>query len=219
MDAQDGGSHADLLSGGGVGVRQPQVLHGLAVRLLVLQRTVVAFEQRDEQRQREERVGAQFEQPHMVLVAQGPALLIGEGEPGRLLTGGAVEEPVGEHLLPPGHGAGGVRAVPLDQFGVAIDGVEELVQQVLAHAGTPFGYQVKYASIVWKRSSESTWSALAPSPATPIISMKSMNPWVALPGRCRLSRVTSARQPSMSPPAIHSTALRSNSGSGPWSPN
>ena len=73
--------------------------------------------------------------------------------------------------------------------------------------------------MVWNRSRESTWSAFAPSPATPIISMKSMNPWVALPGRCRLSSVTSARQPSRSPLAIHSTALRSNSGSGPCSPN
>ena len=42
-----------------------------------------------------------------------------------------------------------------------------------------------------------------------------MNPWVALPGACRLSSVTLARQPSMSPLAIHSTALASNSGSGP----
>ena len=36
--------------------------------------------------------------------------------------------------------------------------------------------------MVWNRSRVSTWSAFAPSPATPIISMKSMNPWVALPG-------------------------------------
>ena len=35
-----------------------------------------------------------------------------------------------------------------------------------------------------------------------------MKPWVALPGACRLSRVTSDRQPSRSPFAIHSTALR-----------
>jgi hypothetical protein len=33
--------------------------------------------------------------------------------------------------------------------------------------------------------------------------MKSMNPCVALPGACRLSSVTSARQPSGSPRAIH----------------
>lgn len=50
--------------------------------------------------------------------------------------------------------------------------------------------------MVWNRSRESTWSALAFS------------------GACRLSRVTSARQPSMSPLAIQSTVLRSNSGSG-----
>ena len=47
--------------------------------------------------------------------------------------------------------------------------------------------------MVWNRSRESTWSAATPSPATPIISMKSMKPWVALPGVCRLSRVTSAQ--------------------------
>ena len=47
--------------------------------------------------------------------------------------------------------------------------------------------------MVWNRSRVSTWSAFAPSPATPIISMKSMKPWVALPGACRLSRVTSAQ--------------------------
>ena len=46
-----------------------------------------------------------------------------------------------------------------------------------------------------------------------------MNPWVALPGACRLSRVTSPRQPSTSPLAIQATALRSNSGSGPCGPN
>lgn len=46
-----------------------------------------------------------------------------------------------------------------------------------------------------------------------------MNPWVALPGACRLSSVTSARHPSMSPEEIHSTAFASNSGSGPCGPN
>ena len=33
-----------------------------------------------------------------------------------------------------------------------VHGVQELVQQVLAHAAAPFGYQVKYASMVWNRS-------------------------------------------------------------------
>ncbi|SCE80547.1 hypothetical protein GA0070558_107164 [Micromonospora haikouensis] len=73
--------------------------------------------------------------------------------------------------------------------------------------------------MVWNRSRVSTWWAFAPAPATPIMSMKSMNPWVALPGACRLSRVTSDRQPSRSPLAIHSTARRSNSGSGPCGPD
>ena len=34
-------------------------------------------------------------------------------------------------------------AIPLDEFGVAVDGEQELVEQVFAHAGAPFGYQVK----------------------------------------------------------------------------
>jgi len=46
-----------------------------------------------------------------------------------------------------------------------------------------------------------------------------MNPCVALPGCHRLSRLTSARAASRSAEAIHSTALRSNSGSGPCGPN
>ena len=73
--------------------------------------------------------------------------------------------------------------------------------------------------MVWNRSRVSTWSAVTFSPATPIISMKSMKPWVAFPGRCRLSRVTSARQPDRFEVAIHSTAFLSKSGSGPCGPN
>jgi hypothetical protein len=32
---------------------------------------------------------------------------------------------------------------PPDELGILVDGVQELVEQVLAHSGTPFGYQVK----------------------------------------------------------------------------
>ena len=113
----------------------------------------------------------------------------------------------------------GSAAVALDQLGVAVDREQELVQQVPAHASASVRVpgevglhrveQVEVVDVV----------GLALSPATPIISMKSMNPWVALPGACRLSSVTSDRQPSMSPRAIHSTARASNSGSGPCGPN
>jgi hypothetical protein len=110
---------------------------------------VVALEHRDEQGEREERVRAHLEQRHVVVLAQRPPLVLGEGQPRRPLGVGAVEQRAGHLGLPPLHGAGRVGAVALGQVGVAVDGVEELVQQVPAHAdapvpvGTPFGYQVK----------------------------------------------------------------------------
>src|SRR5215204_4750486 len=149
-----------------------------------------------------------LEQRHVIVLSECPALFVG-----------AVQDLVGHLPFPPGHRLRRVCTVTLDQLGIAVDGEEELVQQVFAHTSAPFGYHVKYASMVWNRSRVSTWSALTPSPATPIINMKSMKPWVALPGVCKLSRVTSARHPLRSPVAIHATALRSNSGAGPCGPN
>src|ERR1035437_7931417 len=65
------------------------------------------------------------------------AFLLSEGQPGRGLTGDAVQQLVGSLGLPPRHGCRGGRSVPRDKFRVAVDGEQELVQQVLAHADTP----------------------------------------------------------------------------------
>src|SRR4029079_5055737 len=130
-------------------VGKGDVLQRLPVGDLVRQRPVVTFEHRDEQGQREERVGTQLEEPHVVPTDEYVALLVGEGQPGRPLAGVAVEDRVGHLLLPPRDRAGRGIAVALDELGIAVDGVEELVQQVLAHRRLPSGYQVKYASIVW----------------------------------------------------------------------
>src|SRR4051794_19691054 len=182
------------MSGGDVGVGKREVLHRLAVGDLVLQRPVVALEHRDEQRQGQKRVGPHLEQRDVVLLDERASFVVGEGEPGRALAAVTVEERVGHLLLPPRHGAGGIGPVSLDQFGIAVDGVEELVEKVLAHDNAsrrwsslsrpdssdtprwsslsrpdpsdtpcwsslsrpdPSGYHVKYASIVWNRSSES----------------------------------------------------------------
>src|ERR1700741_4556911 len=118
---------------------------------------VVPLEQRDEQRQRQERVRAELEQLRVVVCGQRLALRVVERKPARLLAGEHVQDDVGPLGLPPLDGAPGVLAVALDEFRVPVDGVKELVQQVLGHQATPpFGYQVKYASIVWNRSSVST---------------------------------------------------------------
>jgi hypothetical protein len=48
---------------------------------------VVALEHRDEEREREERVGAHLEERDVVVLAQRAALLVGELQPGALLGG------------------------------------------------------------------------------------------------------------------------------------
>src|SRR5690606_11027525 len=113
---------------------------------------VVALEHRVAQRQREERVRAQLEQPRVVVPGEGGALVVVEAQPGARLAPVAVEDAVGLFPLPPRDGLLRLVPVALDELGVAVDGEEELVQQVLAHLPAPFGYQVKYASIVWNRS-------------------------------------------------------------------
>jgi hypothetical protein len=105
---------------------------------------VVALEQGDEQGQDQEVVRAHLEQRDVVVGGQRLPFGVGEPQPGAALGARAVEDSVGLLGLPPGHGAARVGAVALDQFRVPVDGVQELVQQVLAHcAATPFGYQVK----------------------------------------------------------------------------
>src|SRR6478752_2346272 len=82
-------------------------------------------------------------EPGRVLPLEGQRLGVVELQPGAALGPRAVEDHDGLLGLPPRHGAARVGAVALDQLRVAVDGVQELVQQVLAHASTPFGYQVK----------------------------------------------------------------------------
>src|SRR5581483_3076242 len=120
---------------------------------------VIALEQRDVEREGQERVRPELEQLGVVMSPERFAFGIIKGQPRAPLPLVAVQDEVGLLGLPPGHGAARVRAVPLDQLRVPVHGVEELVQQVLAHISSPpippRGYQVKYASMVWNRSSES----------------------------------------------------------------
>src|SRR6478609_8604377 len=142
-----------------IGIRHPDVLHALGVGGLVFERAVVALEHGDEQGQRQERVRAHLEQSDVVVFAKRSALGLCEGQPAGLLGGDAVEQLPGPLGLPPVDGGCGVGAVALNEFGVAVDGVEELVEQVFAHratfvsvaaaaevaggCGVPLGYQVK----------------------------------------------------------------------------
>src|ERR1700683_2363944 len=103
---------------------------------------VVALEHRDEQRQQQERVCPELEQRDVVVPAEGVAFGVGELQPGAALRRRAVQDHVRPLGLPPVHRAAGVLAVALDQFRVAVDRVEELVDQVLAHQEAS-GYQVK----------------------------------------------------------------------------
>jgi hypothetical protein len=121
-----------------------------------LQGGVVVVVDGDENGQAEEEVGAHLEQQHVVVVDQGASLDVGESEPRGALSRIPVAEPRAEVGLPVGHERGRVGLVRGQQRRVAVDLVEELIHVVQAHRGSPFGYQVKYASIVWKRSRLST---------------------------------------------------------------
>ena len=88
----------------------------------------------------------------VVMTAQRIAFSVAELQPRRCLPGSAVEHQVGALGFPPGDGARGVLPIAFDEGGIAVDHEEELVNRILAHAPTPNGYQVKYASIVWYRS-------------------------------------------------------------------
>src|SRR5580692_3266542 len=140
-------------SGGDVGIGLVAPV-GEALRVLKLEAerlVVVAFKHRNEQRQCQERVSAHSVERGEVVGAQGLALLIVEREPGRSFRGVTVDDVVGLLAFPPADCLGRLGAIPLDELGVAVDGVEELVQQIAAHLAAS-GYQVKYASMVWKRS-------------------------------------------------------------------
>src|SRR5580704_800803 len=101
---------------------------------------VVALEHRDEQRQQQERVRPELEQRDVVVRAECVPFGPGELQPGAALRD--VQDHVRPLGLPPVHRAARVLAVALDQLRVAVDRVEELVDQVLAHEEAS-GYQVK----------------------------------------------------------------------------
>src|SRR3984957_9754372 len=133
------------ISGGNVGVGQVPVAEPGRVLALEGQRLVVVpLEQRDEQGEGQEVVRAQLEQPDVVVGGQGLPLVAGELQPGAAFRARAVEQQVGLLRLPPSDRPARVFPVALDQGRVAVDGVEELVDEVLAHrAAVPSGYQVK----------------------------------------------------------------------------
>jgi hypothetical protein len=85
----------------------------------------------------------QGEERRIVVSDERRAFVVVEREPGAGLAAVAVENAVGHLRLPPSEGVSGLGEVALDEVGIAVDGGEEVVQGVLAHAGTPFGYQVK----------------------------------------------------------------------------
>src|SRR5262245_60516633 len=140
-----------------VRVRQRVVRQLAGVLQLEAQRLgVVTLEHGDKEGERQERVGAQLEQSRVVVGGQCGALVVLELQPRGRLAQVAGEDPVGLAGFPPLDRPLWIIAVALHQVRVAVDGEQELVQEILAHAGTPLGYQVKYASIVWKRSYVST---------------------------------------------------------------
>jgi hypothetical protein len=86
---------------------------------------------------------AQFEQLHIVVCGQRLAFLIVEPLPGAALDPGQVQDQVGPLRLPPFDRSARARAITLHQLGIAVDRVQELVEQVPAHWATPLGYHVK----------------------------------------------------------------------------
>src|SRR5918912_2939221 len=104
---------------------------------------IVTLKQSDKEREREERVRAQFEKLDVVMRRQRLALFIGEPLPGAAFAFGQIQDDIGLLGFPPGDGSTWVFAVALNQRWVAVDGKEELVEEIFAHASTPFVYQVK----------------------------------------------------------------------------
>ena len=49
------------------------MLHSSRISFLIFQRPVIAFEHSDEKSEGQERVSAQLEEPHVVMLAQRPA--------------------------------------------------------------------------------------------------------------------------------------------------
>jgi hypothetical protein len=104
---------------------------------------VITLEHGDPESQGEERMRTHLEQRDVIVSSERTTFGVGESQPGRGLTGVAVQDLVRLLGLPPGDQAGWILPVLLHQQWIPIDGEQELVEQVLAHASTPFGYQVK----------------------------------------------------------------------------
>src|SRR5579885_77245 len=100
-------------------------------------------------------VRPELEKFDVVMSSQRLALFVAKLQPGAAFAFWQVQNNVGPLGFPPGDCASRIGAVTLNQLRVAVDGNEEFVEKILAHASAPFGYQVKWASLVWNRSSVS----------------------------------------------------------------
>src|SRR5439155_12599621 len=118
-----------------VRVGQRPVLELSRVLALEPQRLrIVTLEQGDTERERQEMVRSQLEQLDVVMRRQRLALFVGKLLPGAAFAIRQVQDDVGPLGFPPGDGAARVFAVALNQLWVAVYAVEELVEEVLAHA-------------------------------------------------------------------------------------
>src|SRR2546421_13018958 len=120
------------------------MLEVLSVFELEPQRSlIVTLEQGDKEGQRQEMVRSKLEKLDVVMRRQSFALCIGKMLPCATFNLRQIRDDVGSFSFPPGNGASGIFTIALNQLWVAIDSVKELVEEIFAHASTPFGYQVK----------------------------------------------------------------------------
>src|SRR5205807_5319949 len=104
--------------------------------------SIVTLEQGDTERERQEIVRSQLEQLDVVMRRQRLALFVGKPLPRAAFNHGQIQDDIGPLRFPPGDGSARVFAVALNQLWVAVYAIEELVEEILAHASTPFGYHV-----------------------------------------------------------------------------
>src|SRR6266571_820058 len=103
---------------------------------------IVTLEQGNIKRECQEVVRSKLEKPDIVMRRQRLALFVGEMLPRAAFALGQVQDDVGPLGFPPGDCTARVFAVALNQLWVPVDCEEALVEEILAHASTPFGYQV-----------------------------------------------------------------------------
>ncbi|HEX7736339.1 MAG TPA: DnaJ C-terminal domain-containing protein, partial [Ktedonobacteraceae bacterium] len=131
-------------SGGDVRVRQRPVLEFCRILALEPQRLrIVTLEQGDKECKRQEMMRSKLEKLDIVMHRQRFALFVGELLPRAVFALGQIQDNIRPLGLPPDDGPSWVCAVALNQLRVAVNREKELVEKVLAHASTPFGYQVK----------------------------------------------------------------------------